>query len=104
MFGIFLNEKCIGFLNEVEKNLDTIEVGYFISSKEWNKGYATEALRAAIIELFIIGYKVVKAGHFECNPASGKVMQKCGMKKTSEQQFIEYRGNIHSCIFYEIKN
>ena len=103
-YGVYLNGKVIGYLNDVEKNEEEIEVGYFISSKEWNKGYATEILSAAIKELFILGYKKVNAGHFACNPASGRVMQKCGMKRILKAETITYRGVDHDVIYYQIVN
>lgn len=70
----------------------------------WNKGYATEALKVAIKELFRIGYKTVVAGHFVENLASGKVMQKSGMVRINRQEVIEYQGVKHPCIYYAITN
>ena len=104
VYGIYLAKKVIGFLNEVSKTSDTIEVGYVIDPSYWNKGYATEAMQLAIKELFRIGYKHVKAAHFEENPASGRVMQKCGMKLISETEDITYRDKVHHCIYYQIDN
>ncbi|MBO4703291.1 MAG: GNAT family N-acetyltransferase [Bacilli bacterium] len=103
-YGVYLKDKVIGYLNDVEKNEEEIEVGYFISSKEWNKGYATEILSVAIKELFNLGYKRVNAGHFVCNPASGRVMQKCGMKIINKTEKITYRGVEHDVIYYQITN
>ena len=102
-YGIFLNNQAIGFINDVSIDDDEIEVGYFLSSKEWNKGYATEALEALIKELFRVGFKKVIAGHFEGNTASGKVMQKCGMTLIDKKDIIVYRNKSHNCVYYEIK-
>ena len=103
VYGIYLKNKIIGFLNEVSKKYGEIEMGYFIDSNEWNKGYATEALKTAIDELFRIGFSSVIAAHFENNPASGRVMQKCGMKRIDREETITYRNNNHRCIYYQIK-
>ena len=103
VYGVYLHNKFIGFLNDVAHNDEEVEVGYFIDSKEWNKGYATEALNAAIEELFIVGFKRVVAAHFEENIASGRVMQKCGMKKIDRTEIIEYRGVKHQCVYYAIE-
>ena len=103
VYGVYLHNKFIGFLNDVAHNDEEVEVGYFIDSKEWNKGYATEALSAAIKELFAIGFKRVVAAHFESNPASGRVMQKCSMKRIDKTEKIEYRGVQHHCIYYAIE-
>ena len=103
-YGIYLNKSLIGFINEVHAENDMIELGYLITPNEWNKGYATEALSASISELFRIGFQVVECGHFEENPASGKVMQKCGMKKIDKTEMIDYAGKQHLCIYYRIEN
>ena len=60
---------------------NTISLGYCYGSKYWNKGYATEALKR-VIEYLIKekDYYLVEANHRSSNPASGKVMQKAGMK------------------------
>ena len=103
VYGIFLGDELIGFLNECARFEDGVELGYFISSKQWNKGYATEALKAAIEELFRLGYKRIEAAHFVSNPASGRVMVKAGMKQIEKRETISYRGEDHPCIYYEIK-
>lgn len=56
------------------------EIGYFYGSKYWNRGYATEALKAVIKYLLEeCGLHLVEAKHYSTNPASGRVMQKAGM-------------------------
>lgn len=102
VYGIYSKNKIIGFINQVSLENDIIELGYFIASNEWNKGYATEALKTAINELFRMGIKAVQAAHFECNPASGRVMQKAGMLKIEKTEVIVYREQEHKCVYYEI--
>ena len=103
VYGIYSKNKIIGFLNEVSKDNSEIEIGYFIAPNEWNKGFATEALKTAIEELFRIGFDSVFATHFENNLASGRVMQKCGMTKIEKEETITYRNNSYRCIYYQIK-
>ncbi|MCR4910970.1 MAG: GNAT family N-acetyltransferase [Bacilli bacterium] len=104
IYGIYLDDLVIGFLNDVDIDGDTIELGYFISSKYWNKGFASEALKAAIEVLFETGFERVIAAHFECNPSSGRVMQKCGMTPFEKEEYIKWKGQNHRCVYYEIKN
>ena len=59
---------------------ETCEIGYVLSSKVWNNGYATETLSAVIRFLQEEGFKTIYGEHLSLNPASGRVMQKCGMK------------------------
>ena len=101
VYGIFLQDAIIGFLNQVEIVDQTIELGYVIHPDHHCKGYATEALAAAMEELFKMGYTTVKTGAFEDNAASIRVMQKCGMTLTEETEIIDSRGKNHLCIFYE---
>ncbi|NCA67840.1 MAG: N-acetyltransferase, partial [Clostridia bacterium] len=69
-YGIYLKEQLIGFINDVETDDESIEIGYVIHPDMQGNGYATEILSAAIRELFKMGYSVVKAGFFEENIAS----------------------------------
>ena len=103
VYGIYLQDTLIGFLNDVEITESEMEVGYALHPAHWNCGYMTEALAAAIEELFRLGFKRVLAGHFETNHASGRVMAKCGMTKLDKTDEIEYRGVAHKCIYYAIE-
>lgn len=103
VFGIFLGERLIGMLNDTEINGKTIEVGYAIHPDYWGNGYMTEALSAVIPFLFSAGFDEVIAGAFECNPASLRVMEKSGMKKSNLKAEVEYRGVTHKCVYYSIK-
>lgn len=102
--GIYLKEKLIGFINDVEIDGDKIEIGYVIHPDMKNKGYATEVLSASIQELFQMGYSLVRAGFFEENIASRRVMEKSGMHQIEQTEDIEYRGEVHHCIYFEIRN
>ena len=104
VYGIYSKNKIIGYINQVALENEVIELGYFIDPIEWNKGYATEALKVSIDELFRIGIKVVQAAHFENNPASGRVMQKAGMHSIEKVEIITYRNAEHRCLYYEIDN
>ena len=103
VYGVSLNGRLIGFLNEVTKDETGIELGYVIHPDWQNRGYMTEALAAAIGALFQMGYTAVRAGFFEGNEASRQVMEKCGMTRIDRTEAIEYRGQTHRCIYYEIK-
>lgn len=103
-YGIYLGEKLIGFVNDCEMSNTAAELGYVILPEYQGKGYATEALRAAIHELFRMGIKKVTAGFFEENHASRRVMEKCGMHRIDQEDDIEYRGSVHHCLYYGIEN
>ena len=65
---------------EVRPQHKRAEVGYWMGREYWGNGYTTEALRAVIEYAFSIGLHRVFAEHFSTNPASGRVMQKAGMR------------------------
>lgn len=98
--GIFAEENLVGFLNDVEIQNGTIELGYVIHPAHWGRGYATAALQEAISQLFSLGYREVIAGAFAENPASIRVMEKAGMIRMDKREEIEYRGKTHSCVYY----
>ena len=58
------------------------ELGYWIALDCWNRGYATEASQTLIDFGFeVLRLHRIEARHFLRNPASGRVMQKVGMKQ-----------------------
>ncbi len=103
VYGIYLKENLIGFINDVGVENGEVEIGCVISPKFKGKGYATEVVTAVISEVFSCGYSTVLAGAFEGNFASIRVMQKCGMVKIDKEEIIEYRGKKYACVYYAKK-
>ena len=101
-YGIYLNNALIGFVNDCEINGDMIEIGYVIATEYQGKGFATEAVQCCIDELFRMGFEHIKAGYFEENIASARVMEKCGMHKLDLEEDIEYKGVLRHCLYYGI--
>jgi len=57
------------------------DVGYWLGVKHWNKGYATEATRAVIDYAFTeLGHDTLHAGARVTNPASRRILEKCGFQ------------------------
>lgn len=101
-YGIYLDEKLIGFVNDCGIEDEEIEIGYVIHPDYQGQGYATEAVRAIICELREMGFHKVTAGFFEENTASRRVMEKSGMQQTNVTDEEEYRGEHHICCYCEI--
>ncbi len=58
------------------------EIGYCLSKKAWNQGIMTEALIRVMRYLFQeVGFHRLYLRHAMENPASGRVMEKAGLKK-----------------------
>ena len=98
--------EVIGLIHQCSNPSDvmnTVEVGYAIGRRHWNKGYVSEALKAVIGFLFNEGIHKVTACHFVENTASGRVMEKCGMTfegKSIDELYYhdEYHDTMHYCI------
>ena len=101
-YGIYFNNTLIGFVNDCEIKGSMIEIGYVITPEYQGRGFATETLQICIDELFRMGFEHIKAGFFEENSASCRVMQKCGMHKIDLEDDIEYKGILHHCLYYGI--
>lgn len=100
--AICLEDELIGWINDTEQREGSIELGYVIHPRYHGQGYMTEALQAAIADLLERGYNEVKAGAFEENVASIRVMEKCGMVRQEHRDELQYRGVVHRCVYYAI--
>lgn len=56
-------------------------VGYWIGRPYWSRGYATEALQLVIGHARSLGAKGLQAETFPENPASARVLAKCGFRQ-----------------------
>ena len=62
---------------------DQAELGYWLGVPYWGKGYATEALHAVIDYAFTdLAHEALNAGARVTNPASRRVLEKCGFQWT----------------------
>ena len=65
----------------LNESADAAEIGYCLGRAYWNRGIMTEALKVVTCYLFdTVGLNRVAACHDANNPASGRVMEKAGMK------------------------
>ena len=81
---------CVGYLPAAASNLDIdedqCEVGYWIAKPYWDKGICTEAMRTVVDYCFNVkGFEVLWGDYFPENPASGRVMEKCGFIDTGRE-------------------
>lgn len=91
----FVGETYFGQLETGE-----IKVGYLLHKKYWNKGYATEILKALLAWAKIhIDTEYIIAYADKDHAASFRVMEKCGMEYYKEVHHLDM-----DCHFYRIKN
>lgn len=73
--------RLVGAIGLVLKGDAIAEIGYWIGVPYWGRGYASEAARAVVGYGFEqCGLRRVFACHFTRNAASGRVLQKTGMR------------------------
>ena len=71
---------CISLV--IDQASDRGELGYWIRKEAWNKGYCTEAGQSIIQFGFEhLNLNKIVADHMTRNHASGKVLEKLGLKK-----------------------
>ena len=73
---------------------DLWSIGYNIRRDMWNKGLTPEAMRAVIA--YVRGRRDVKAIEAEYaadNPASGRVMEKLGLRYSRDTQYTKFDGS-----------
>ncbi|MDO4802407.1 MAG: GNAT family N-acetyltransferase, partial [Prevotellaceae bacterium] len=83
---------CIGYLPKGVSNIgvgdNEVEIGYWIARPFWNQGICTEALTWMIDYCFREkGYSALWSDFFVDNPASDRVMEKCGFMDTGIETF-----------------
>lgn len=70
------------------------EFGYNLRRDAWNHGYATEATKAMIdLAIHQYGARVITASHAIANPASGRVMEKCGLHFDHFGEYSRFDGS-----------
>jgi RimJ/RimL family protein N-acetyltransferase len=81
-FAIVLEGEIIGMCG-IEPREAAAELGYWLGVPYWNYGYATEAVRAVIDHAFgDLEHDALQAGARVSNPASRRVLEKCGFQWT----------------------
>ena len=84
---------------------NTSEIGYAIGKRHWNKGYATEALKAMIDFLFSLKIHKVVVSYLIGNDASKRVIEKNNMIfEGIRKDDIYYHDQYHDVAFYYLIN
>ena len=88
----------------IQEEHEKAELGYWVGVPHWNRGYATEAVRAVIAWGFAtLGLSRIQAHHFAETPASGRVMAKAGMQREGFSPLaLRKAGRFHDLVLYGI--
>ncbi len=82
-------------------------MGYWLGQLYWGAGLMTEAAQALLAFAFLeLGIDRIEACHGADNPASGRVMEKCGLLFEKERQDARYRQPLreYAADWSQIKN
>ena len=80
-----------------------IELSYWIHEEEWNKGYATEAVKAAIRHCFHKYRRCRRIQAMTFNPASARVLEKAGMSyEGTLRQYIRINEHFYDMQMYSV--
>ena len=82
-FLITRDDDPIGACGLASVDGEVPDLGYWLGAPYWGNGYATEAARAVIDYAFTdAGHDTLQAGARVTNPASRRVLEKCGFQWT----------------------
>lgn len=96
---------AMGYMPVCELNLNARLgeplVGYWVGQPYWNQGICTEALQLMLDYIRRqTAYTSLISSHYVDNPASGRVMEKCGFLPTGETAIDE---TLHSGVNREMR-
>jgi len=82
-FLITRGAAVLGVCGIARRDGEEPEIGYWLGVAFWGRGYATEAARGVIDHAFgDLGYDCLAGGARVSNPASRRVLEKCGFQWT----------------------
>lgn len=100
------NKRLIGIFVEcdIDKEAESLEIGYGLGSTYWGNGYMSEVVKAMLDYYFkSMPYKTVYASFFPENTASKRVMEKCGMVYShTNRKELTYMGTERDLVYYRI--
>lgn len=104
-FCIAKNDQTVGAIDLRRDGDDaSLTLGYWLGVPYWHRGYATEA--AKVISQYGFGdlaANAVCAGVYVDNPASARVLEKCGFRYThTDSQWCEARHEAVACRRYRL--
>jgi len=90
---------------KIDRESDRADLGYWLGEPYWGQGYCTEAARAIVRHGFdVLGLNRIHAAHFARNPASGRVLQKAGMRQEGvARQHVRKWGRYEDLVLYGLR-
>lgn len=91
-------------LGAIAREQQWAEIGYWVGVPHWNKGYCTEGGRLLLRLAFgDLGLHRIFARHLVRNPASGRVMEKLGMRREGlHRDAVKKWGKFEDVVSYAV--
>lgn len=105
-WGIEMDSQLIGDIAVVshdEMRVLSCAIGYCLAVDFWGQGIMTEALKTVMRYLFeVVGFNRIVLNHIPDNPASGRVMQKAGLRYEGvlRQAMMHKNGKLMDYVYY----
>ena len=93
---------CIGLQPLADIHARSAHIGYWLGEPFWGRGIVTAVVRA-VSELAFgrLGFLRLEAAVFAWNPASMRVLEKCGFTRESTQRRSAFKdGQLIDCMLY----
>jgi len=99
VFAITVDGAVAGAAGLVRDDAGRYQLGYWLGEPFWGRGIATEAARGVVrFARETLELTVLEARFLDMNPASGRVLAKCGFIRTGEtMQWCESRALALKC-------
>lgn len=89
------SDRLVGAISFTEIAGDHAELGYWIGLPYWGNGYCTEAARKLIdMAPHEFGISDIRAAYLLTNPASGRVLQKLGLRHAGIERMRDRHGDL----------
>ena len=109
VFAIEQEGRIIGTVGLVDdnkrENVEAKMIGYSLAFDCWGKGIMTEAVEAVLVYGFdLLNLSIITATCYPDNPASAKVLEKCGFvyEGTLRQAQIRFDGKVQGFRCYSV--
>ena len=99
------NDTIVGAISLfVTQEHNRAEIGYWVGVPYWNRGFCTEAAQRVLDFGFVdLRFNKICAHHLTRNPASGRVLQKVGMRHEGSFSQYVYKANVYEDVeFYGV--
>ncbi len=105
VFALVHDSELVGAMGlDLAPEHSRAELGYWVGRPMWGKGFASEAAGEVVRYAFeVLGLNRIQAHHMTRNPASGRVLENCGMQREGVvRQYLKKWGEFEDIVMYSV--